>query len=156
VENEADLMAFISEKVSKEEVAKYSLDELWNYYHMGAYIELPDICFEHFWTIDREKEIWLYDMDNYKYAWGTYVFILYYNNKKIEITIKEDENNSTKLSDIPFIKNLDLISIDLKSKDNFDLEEIKSILKEGLVKHYTSRFFRIKPNHPNYILNCRW
>jgi len=43
-------MAFFFEKVSKKDAQKFYLDDLWNYYHVGAYIYLPDRDFNYDWN----------------------------------------------------------------------------------------------------------
>ena len=174
-------MASKFEKVSKKEVETFNLDKLWNYYHVGALISLPDICFEHYWTVDKKRKIWIYDMNHCQSNWHGERYLFYYNKRIIEIVIKSDINSSSSLDDVPFIKNIDFVSINFKllddvefddnielvedsdfifegakSIDKFNHEEIKNVFKEALLEFLTKQFFRLRPNHPNYILNCRW
>jgi hypothetical protein len=149
-------MAFLYEKVSKEEVKKFNLDELWNHYHEEAYIRLPEEWFEHYWTVDREREIWLYDMNHVQQNWDGELYLLHYKSRNIEMVVQSDSNNSSSLNDVPFIKNIDFVSANSIFIDEFNLEELKTILKESLVCFLTEKFFRLRPNDANYILNCRW
>jgi len=149
-------MAFLYEKVSKEEVEKFNLDELWNDYHEGAFIRLPEDYFTHYWTVDRERDIWMYDMTHYQQNWVGNLYVFHYKNRNIEIVVQRDSDNSKNLDDNPCIENIDLVSVNSEFIDEFDLEELKTIFKEALVCLLTTKHSRLKFGHPNYIFNCRW
>ena len=158
-------MAFKKDKPSKEEIKKYDLDGLWNRYHRGANIYLPDSCFEHVWTVDREREIWLYDMTHYHQKWSGKLYLFYYNGRIMEMGVMCDSNDSLSL-DLHFTKEVIYLEEEERSEDyaypfeygvkeNFtdeeSVKEINTVFKEALIFSLTSG-----NNHSNDIVNCRW
>ena len=146
-------MAFVCEKVNEEEVEKFELNELWNKYHQSAFIRLPQIWgFDHYWVVDRERESWVYNMSFDEDDSSMTIYLLHYKERNIEIRTKGLEGNSTQLDDDPFIERIDFVSAHSEFINEFDIEEIKTVFKEGLVAYLTDRF----STHPNYILECNW
>ena len=133
-------MAFVKEKVSEENVERFKLNELWNEYNQGAFIRLPDRCFEHYWIIDKERGIWLYEATIDKDNFFQTVFIFNYKNKNVEIRVKTSDKGSQRPSDNPYIKIWDFISLNPKSIEELNSKDIKEILKEALVVYVSSRF----------------
>ena len=146
-------MAFVKEKVSEENVEKFKLNELWNEYNQGAFIRLPDRCFEHYWIIDKERGIWLYkaaiDKDNLFQT----VFIFNYKNKNVEIKVRSSDKGSKSLHDNPYIKILDFISLNPKSIEELNSKDIKEILKDALVVYIN---FMYSDSDKKIIVKCNW
>ena len=158
-------MAFVKDKPTKEEIKKYDLDGLWNRYHRGANISLPESFFEHVWTIDKEREIWLYDMTHYHQKWSGELYLFHYNGRIMEMGVKRDSNDSL-LLDLHFTKEVIYLEEEERSEDytypfeygvreNFideeSLKEINTVFKEALTFCLTD-----KSNCQNYTFNCRW
>ena len=145
-------MAFITEKVTEEEIEKYDLDERWNNYCNDAMILLPDDSFEHYWTIDREKKIWICRITNSRCVEGE-VFLFSYLDKIIEIRIESTED-----SEINREKSIDktvynLIYISQTNLEGLTEKEIKMLFKEALITHKSS----FKSHHFNKIIvKCNW
>jgi len=130
-------MAFIYEKTPQKEIEKYDLDDLWNYYHVGAYIMLPDRCFEHYWIVDRQRNIWLYAMNHMQKEWNHSRYLFHYKSRTLEIVVKDDSDliyvNPKLLDDVEFADNIVIKKFNFTSeKIDFNIEEIKNIFKEAL------------------------
>ena len=135
-------MAFVTERISKEDIEKYDLlkpcNEICEKYHQSklscASLNSRD------WCIDRERGIWLFvvrsitigDPRDMNYS-GEDVWILHYKGKDIEIDLRNIHNEYTgkKDTDNPFILIYELESIRSDLGD-IPKQEIVDILKEIL------------------------
>ena len=135
-------MAFITERISEEDIEKYDLlkpcNEICEKYHQSklscASLNSRD------WCIDRERGIWLFvvrsitigDPRDMNYS-GEDVWILHYKGKDIEIDLRNIHNEYTgkKDTDNPFILIYELESIRSDLGD-IPKQEIVDILKEIL------------------------
>ncbi len=135
-------MAFVTERISKEDVEKYDLlkpcNEICEKYHQvkleWAILNSRD------WCIDRERGIWLFsvcsitigDPRDMNYS-GEDIWILHYKGKDIEIDLRNIHNEYTgkKDTDNPFILIYELESIRSDLGD-ITKQEIVDILKEIL------------------------
>ena len=135
-------MAFVTERISKEDVEKYDLlkpcNEICNKYYQGeldwANLNSRD------WCIDRERGIWLFsvrsitigDPRDMNYS-GEDIWLLHYKGKDIEFDLRDinNENTGKKVTDNPFriIYELESIRSDI---GNIPKHEIVDILKEIL------------------------
>ena len=135
-------MAFITERISEEEIEKYDLlkpcNEICEKYHQGklscASLNSRD------WCIDGERGIWLFvvrsiiigDPRDMNYS-GEVIWLLHYKGKDIEIDLRDidNENTSKKITDNPFkiIYELESIRSDI---GDIPKQEIVDILKEIL------------------------
>ena len=135
-------MAFVTERISKEDVEKYDLlkpcNEICNKYYQGelscASLNSRD------WCIDRERGIWLFpvrvitigDPRDMEFS-GEDIWLLHYRGKDIEIDLRNihNKNTSTKITDNPFkiIYELESIRSDI---GDIPKQEIVDILKEIL------------------------
>ena len=158
-------MAFINEYISDEDMKKYNLIELMNYYYK------LDRSFHPFnpktrklrWTIDKERNIWLLNaiskhLPDHRDGWtGEVYFILYYQGRKIEIVLKEEPG--TDQSKDPIIKKWTLLRIkeeDIKGFGKEDKQEILQILQEALNEYGLNgmtdyNYKRIDIKKPNVI-----
>ena len=135
-------MAFVTERISKEDVEKYDLlkpcNEICNKYYQGE-LDLVDLNSRD-WCIDRERDIWLFsvrsitigDPRDMNYS-GEDIWLLHYKGKDIEIDLRDinNENTGKKVTDNPFriIYELESIRSDL---GDITKQEIVDILKEIL------------------------
>ena len=135
-------MAFVTERISEEDIEKYDLlkpcNEICEKYHQSklscASLNSRD------WCIDRERGIWLFvvrsitigDPRDMNYS-GEDVWILHYKGKDIEIDLRNIHNEYTgkKDTDNPFILIYELESIRSDLGD-IPKQEIVDILKEIL------------------------
>lgn len=135
-------MAFITERISEEDIEKYDLlkpcNEICEKYHQGklscASLNSRD------WCIDGERGIWLFvvrsiiigDPRDMNYS-GEVIWLLHYKGKDIEIDLRDidNENTSKKITDNPFkiIYELESIRSDI---GDIPKQEIVDILKEIL------------------------
>jgi len=137
-------MAFVTERISKEDVEKYDLlkpcNEICKKYHQGE-LDWVDLN-SRSWCIDRERGIWLFsvcsitigDPRDMNYS-GEDIWLLHYKGKDIEIDLRNihNENTSTKITDNPFKIIYELESIrsdigDILKQDIVDI--LKEILNE--------------------------
>ncbi|AKT92738.1 hypothetical protein [Campylobacter gracilis] len=135
-------MAFVTERISKEDVEKYDLlkpcNEICNKYYQGE-LDLVDLNSRD-WCIDRDRGIWLFvvrsitigDPRDMNYS-GEDIWILHYKGKDIEIDLRNIHNEYTgkKDTDNPFILIYELESIRSDIGD-IPKQEIVDILKEIL------------------------
>lgn len=135
-------MAFVTERISKEDVEKYDLlkpcNEICNKYYQGE-LDWVDLN-SRSWCIDRERGIWLFpvrsitigDPRDMEFS-GEDIWLLHYRDKDIEIDLRDidNENTSTKITDNPFriIYELESIRSDI---GDIPKQEIVDILKEIL------------------------
>ena len=135
-------MAFVTERISKEDVEKYDLlkpcNEICEKYHQSKldWVGLNSRS----WCIDRERGIWLFsvrsitigDPRDMNYS-GEDIWLLHYKGKDIEIDLRDinNENTGKKVTDNPFriIYELESIRSDL---GDITKQEIVDILKEIL------------------------
>ena len=135
-------MAFVTERISEEDIKKYDLlkpsNEICEKYHQGelscASLNSRD------WCIDRERGIWLFpvrvitigDPRDMEFS-GEDIWLLHYRGKDIEIDLRKirNENTGKKVTDNPFriIYELESIRSDI---GNIPKQEIVDILKEIL------------------------
>ena len=135
-------MAFITERISKEDIEKYDLlkpsNDICEKYHQ---VKLEwAILNSRSWCIDRERGIWLFsvcsitigDPRDMNYS-GEDIWILHYKGKDIEIDLRNIHNEYTgkKDTDNPFILIYELESIRSDLGD-ITKQEIVDILKEIL------------------------
>ena len=135
-------MAFVTERISKEDVEKYDLlkpcNEICNEYYQGE-LDWVDLN-SRSWCIDRERGIWLFsvrsitigDPRDMNYS-GEDIWLLHYKGKDIEIDLRDinNENTGKKDTDNPFILIYELESIRSDIGDT-PKQEIVDILKEIL------------------------
>ncbi|WP_299190423.1 hypothetical protein [uncultured Campylobacter sp.] len=135
-------MAFITERISKEDIEKYDLlkpcNEIFKKYHQGE-LDWANLN-SRSWCIDRDRGIWLFvvrsiiigDPRDMNYS-GEVIWLLHYKGKDIEIDLRDiyNENTSTKITDNPFkiIYELESIRSDI---GDIPKQEIVDILKEIL------------------------
>ena len=135
-------MAFITERISEEDVEKYDLlkpcNEICNKYYQGE-LDWVDLN-SRSWCIDRERGIWLFsvrsitigDPRDMNYS-GEDIWLLHYKGKDIEIDLRDiyNENTGKKVTDNPFriIYELESIRSDI---GDIPKQEIVDILKEIL------------------------
>ena len=135
-------MAFVTERISKEDVEKYDLlkpcNEICEKYHQGK-LSCASLN-SRSWCIDRERGIWLFvvrsitigDPRDMNYS-GEVIWLLHYKGKDIEIDLRDidNENTSKKITDNPFkiIYELESIRSDI---GDIPKQEIVDILKEIL------------------------
>ena len=135
-------MAFITERISKEDIEKYDLlkpsNDICEKYHQ-VNLEWA-ILNSRSWCIDRERGIWLFpicsitigDPRDMEFS-GEDIWLLHYRGKDIEIDLRDiyNENTSTKITDNPFkiIYELESIRSDI---GDIPKQEIVDILKEIL------------------------
>ena len=135
-------MAFVTERISKEDIEKYDLlkpcNEICEKYHQ---VKLEwAILNSRSWCIDRERGIWLFsvcsitigDPRDMEFS-GEDIWILHYKGKDIEIDLRNIHNEYTgkKDTDNPFILIYELESIRSDIGD-IPKQEIVDILKEIL------------------------
>ena len=135
-------MAFVTERISEEDIEKYDLlkpcNEICNKYYQGE-LDWVDLNSRD-WCIDRERGIWLFvvrsitigDPRDMNYS-GEDIWILHYKGKDIEIDLRNIHNEYTgkKDTDNPFILIYELESIRSDIGD-IPKQEIVDILKEIL------------------------
>ena len=135
-------MAFVTERISKEDIEKYDLlkpcNEICNKYYQGE-LDWANLN-SRSWCIDRERGIWLFpicsitigDPGDMNYS-GEDIWILHYKGKDIEIDLRKIYNEYTgkKDTDNPFILIYELESIRSDLGD-ITKQEIVDILKEIL------------------------
>ena len=135
-------MAFVTERISKEDIEKYNLlkpcNEICKKYYQGE-LDWVDLN-SRSWCIDRDRGIWLFpicsitigDPRDMEFS-GEDIWLLHYRGKDIEIDLRDiyNENTSTKITDNPFkiIYELESIRSDI---GNITKQEIVDILKEIL------------------------
>lgn len=135
-------MAFITERISEEDIEKYDLlkpcNEICEKYHQSklscASLNSRD------WCIDGDRGIWLFpvrsitigDPRDMEFS-GEYIWLLHYKGKDIEIDLRNIHNEYTgkKDTDNPFILIYELESIRSDLGD-ITKQEIVDILKEIL------------------------
>ena len=135
-------MAFITERLSEEDIEKYDLlkpcNEICEKYHQSklscASLNSRD------WCIDGDRGIWLFpvrsitigDPRDMEFS-GEYIWLLHYKGKDIEIDLRNIHNEYTgkKDTDNPFILIYELESIRSDLGD-ITKQEIVDILKEIL------------------------
>ena len=135
-------MAFVTERISKEDIEKYDLlkpcNEICEKYHQSklscASLNSRD------WCIDGDRGIWLFpvrsitigDPRDMEFS-GEYIWLLHYRGKDIEIDLRKirNENTGKKVTDNPFriIYELESIRSDI---GDIPKQEIVDILKEIL------------------------
>jgi len=135
-------VAFVTERISKEDIEKYDLlkpcNEICEKYHQ---VKLEwAILNSRSWCIDRERGIWLFsvcsitigDPRDMEFS-GEDIWILHYKGKDIEIDLRNIHNEYTgkKDTDNPFILIYELESIRSDIGD-IPKQEIVDILKEIL------------------------
>ena len=135
-------MAFVTERISTEDIEKYDLlkpcNEICEKYYQGE-LDWVDLN-SRSWCIDRERGIWLFpicsitigDPRDMNYS-GEDIWILHYKGKDIEIDLRNIHNEYTgkKDTDNPFILIYELESIRSDIGD-IPKQEIVDILKEIL------------------------
>ena len=135
-------MAFVTERISEEDIEKYDLlkpcNEICEKYHQSklscASLNSRD------WCIDGDRGIWLFpvrsitigDPRDMEFS-GEYIWLLHYKGKDIEIDLRDiyNENTGKKVTDNPFriIYELESIRSDI---GDIPKQEIVDILKEIL------------------------
>ena len=135
-------MAFVTERISKEDIEKYDLlkpsNEICEKYYQGE-LDWANLN-SRSWCIDRERGIWLFvvrsitigDPRDMEFS-GEYIWLLHYKGKDIEIDLRNihNKNTSTKITENPFkiIYELESIRSDI---GDIPKQEIVDILKEIL------------------------
>lgn len=135
-------MAFVTERISKEDIEKYNLlkpcNEICKKYYQGE-LDWVDLN-SRSWCVDRKRSIWLFpvrmitigDPRDMEFS-GEDIWILHYKGKDIEIDLRKIYNEYTgkKDTDNPFILIYELESIRSYLGD-ITKQEIVDILKEIL------------------------
>nr|WP_315009722.1 hypothetical protein [uncultured Campylobacter sp.] len=135
-------MAFVTERISKEDIDKYDLlkpcNEICEKYHQGELVWAN--LNSRSWCIDRERGIWLFpvrmitigDPRDMEFS-DEDIWLLHYRGKDIEIDLRKIYNEYTgkKDTDNPFILIYELESIRSDLGD-ITKQEIVDILKEIL------------------------
>ncbi len=135
-------MAFVNEYISQEDIKRYNLIELQNYYYKLDYSDPFDPKTEKLrWTIDKERNIWLLDaisrhLPDPREGWtGEVYFVLYYQGRKIEIVLEAIGGDKT-LDPIPYVwKVLRIKEEDIKGFDKEDKQEMLKVLQEALSEY---------------------
>ncbi len=137
-------MAFVTERISKEDIEKYDLlkpcNEICEKYHQGELVWAN--LNSRSWCIDRERGIWLFsvrsitigDPRDMNYS-GEDIWLLHYKGKDIEIDLRDinNENTGKKVTDNPFriIYELESIRSDIGDIPKHEIVDIlKKILNE--------------------------
>ncbi|MBU0632589.1 hypothetical protein KKA17_08080 [bacterium] len=138
-------MAFVNEWISQEDIEKYGLVELCDSYRGDdyKYVGVKEPRRKTDWTIDREREIWLMRIarvtnPNYDLPSPTQetIFILHYLGVNIEVRLWWEPVSKPKVTPIQI--SWKYLSMDPKSIDGSDVEQLKAILKEAIqtYKHF--------------------
>ena len=135
-------MAFVNEYISQEDIEKYNLIELMNYYYELDYSGPFNPKYRKLsWTIDKERNIWLLDaisrhLPDHREGWtGEVYFVLYYKGRKIEIVLEAIGGDKT-LDPIPYVwKVLRIKEEDIKGFDKKDKQEMFKVLQEALSEY---------------------
>ena len=135
-------MAFVNEYISQEDIEKYDLIELMNYYYELDYSGPFNPKHRKLsWTVDKERNIWLLDaisrhLPDHREGWtGEVYFVLYYKGRKIEIVLEAIGGDKT-LDPIPYVwKVLRIKEEDIKGFDKKDKQEMFKVLQEALSEY---------------------
>lgn len=151
-------MAFVNEYVSQEDIEKYGLIKLINYYYsMDGRRPFDKKTEKPSWTIDRKRESWLYyavskhlpdPRDGYT---GESFYILYYKGNKIEVVLNGTEADQ---DTNPIKKIWKLLRIRERDMQGLDREEVLKVLQKalsgyGLGGRTDDRYERLGTKRPN-------
>ena len=123
-------MAFVNEYASDEDIEKYKLNEVWDRYH-------PHGKDDRFWgrkpelTIDHDRDVFLTVESSGKVTGGTqYKFLLSIRGEEVFVYLNLVKGSSPKLTDRPFYRFWDFVTIDKPAKcsleDSEIIQEVKS------------------------------
>jgi len=137
-------MAFVNEYVEQREIEEYKLNDLKNFYdqnedHNGDFF--PNDMYQHYWTIDREKNVWLmfcgtfrekgFNIREDEYS-REKIFILYYKGVPIDVRLELDEESTISIYDTPYKRIWNFISITPNTYSSSEYSEIKQLLFKAL------------------------
>ncbi len=135
-------MAFVNEYISDEDIKKYNLIELMNYYYKLDYSGHFDPKYRKLsWTVDKERNIWLLKaisrhLPDHREGWtGEVYFVLYYKRRKIEIVLNNVGADESKDPIIMIWKVLRIKEEDIKGFDKKDKQEMFKVLQEALSEY---------------------
>lgn len=153
IEQEKNIMAFVNEFVSEEDIKKYSLDDLKKEYDPWNWRDGRPPAFRHAWTIDRERDIYFMPVKMIEETGPSGrsepttrdICILNLGGRGIRLTINR-VGSSTSFSDSPFHVEWNLLEIDTSSVPDIPKDTIVQVLKEALTAHGYRGVFRQVPN----------
>ena len=154
-------MAFVNEYVSDDEVRKHDLDGLLNSYNPLSFNPLPHSGFRHAWTIDRERDIYFLPVKTITETGRSgrheptnrTVFVLSWQDKKIEVVLAISPEGSVSTAAVPFVVIWELIKVDPAELPAVSHEEILQVLREILQAFV---YDGIKVQVANPIVECRF
>ena len=156
-------MAFVNEYISDEDMKKYNLIELMDYYRKldGSFhpFNLASVGGRLSWTIDKERNIWLLNalskhLPDHRDGWtGEVYFILYYQGRKIEVVLNAVSTNK---ATNPIQKTWRVLRIKEEDIKGLDEKEIFKVLQEALSEYGLNgltddSFKRVGIKKPNVI-----
>jgi len=157
---QGEVMAFVNEWVSREDIEKYGLVDLCMKYQGDEwkYIGVQDPNRKIDWTIDREREIWLINIaavTNQEYDFPSATegktFLFYYKGEAYEVKM-ESVGISTDRNVYPFNVGWKYLGMDLEGLDSTEGQSIKRILYEAL--KVFGQFGMSRKRNPNLEIVC--
>jgi hypothetical protein len=103
-------MTFVNEFVAEEDIKKYGLDELKAKYDWFAWREGRPEGFQHYWTVDRENEVFLMFAKTVMAVGpsgrdeptGEAIHVLGIVDKIFEVRLQKHESSSSHYTDSPY------------------------------------------------------
>ncbi|MEW8030128.1 MAG: hypothetical protein AB2806_20630 [Candidatus Thiodiazotropha sp.] len=146
LEKERNVMAFVNEFASDEDIEKYDLNGIWDQYHplrKGRYYcgQAP------MYTIDRERNIFFMVLGGGgEEHTNRLEVLLWINAKHVVVEIDLAIGSSPNINDVPFKQIWELVAVHPENSLNKSKEELVEILKEALIVHGFDGANRQVPN----------
>ena len=134
-DSQENVMVFVREFVSEEDIKKYDLDGIWDIYHPFSKGKRPP-GFSHSWTIDREREIFFIPVAaGREERSNRMTCVLWWKGTLLAVKIDLAAGSSGNLSDVPF--KMVWALVDVHQSDDFVVarEEVIQVLKEALTAY---------------------
>ncbi len=149
-------MAFVNEYVSKEDIEKYGLDELYKKYSKIAnnYNAVRNgLHNKSEWMVDRENDIWLMLMgvrmvpgEIPPIILGDNIYILQYKGKNIEVIMERNkEKGSMDTYENPFKMYWNILSLFPESIGEVSTEEIVDVIQKAMESYGYAGMRRKRP-----------
>ena len=141
--NGEDILAFVNEIVSEEDIKRFGLDELMAKFNQWSWQQGRPEGFRHHWTVDHDREIFLLlakvvqdiGPSGRSEPSSRRLFILGWKGHVVEVLLELGDESSKNFKEKPYRITWNLVSIQESGPSNIEREKVLEELKAALICH---------------------